>query len=121
MDRPATKTRAESSGLVAEKREEEGEMRAAFRLMLAAARLGSIAAQMNLGDYYQDGPVFVETGQRRCTGSSLRSGARSLCSTPTSVWLAKRREASAVPLLVLPCCQNGTPGIQTRYGRALSS
>jgi TPR repeat protein len=55
MPRPTRRARAESLWLRAEKREEEGKMRAAFRLMLAAAKLGSSSAQINVGNYYDDG------------------------------------------------------------------
>jgi TPR repeat protein len=55
MDRPTKKERAEMLWLRAEQREEEGKVRVAFRLMLAAAKLGSIAAQLNVGNYYDDG------------------------------------------------------------------
>ena len=55
MSRPTKKARAESLWLRAEKREEEGKMRAAFRLMLAAAKLGNSSAQINAGNYYDDG------------------------------------------------------------------
>jgi TPR repeat protein len=37
------------------KQEERGEMRPAFRLMLAAAKLGDVSAQVNVGNYYDDG------------------------------------------------------------------
>ncbi|HTQ86873.1 MAG TPA: hypothetical protein VMI93_11720 [Candidatus Solibacter sp.] len=55
MARPTKKARAENLWLRAEKREEEGKMRAAFRLMLAAAKLGNCSAQTNVGNYYDDG------------------------------------------------------------------
>ena len=55
MDRPTKKARAETLWLRAEKQEEQGRMRVAFRLMLAAAKLGSISAQINVGNYYDDG------------------------------------------------------------------
>jgi TPR repeat protein len=55
VSRPTKKARAESLWLRAEKREEEGKMRATFRLMLAAAKLGNSSAQINVGNYYDDG------------------------------------------------------------------
>lgn len=55
MFRPTKKARAESLWLRAEKREENGKMGAAFRLMLAAAKLGNPSAQINVGNYYDDG------------------------------------------------------------------
>jgi|SRR5271165_3960808 len=39
----------------ADKEEEQGNMRSAFRLMLAAAKLGDIGAQVNVGNYYDAG------------------------------------------------------------------
>jgi len=51
MPRRTKKARAEALWLRAEKLEEEGNMRAAFRLMLAAAKLGSASAQVNVGNY----------------------------------------------------------------------
>jgi TPR repeat protein len=55
MSRTTKKARAESLWLRAEEREEKGKMRAAFRLMLAAAKLGNPSAQINVGNYYDDG------------------------------------------------------------------
>lgn len=55
MARPTKKSRAESLWRQAEERQEQGKRRAAFRLMLAAAKLGSISAQLNVGNYYDDG------------------------------------------------------------------
>jgi TPR repeat protein len=55
MSRPTKKARAESLWLRAEKCEEQGRMRVAFRLMLTAAKLGSISAQINVGNYYDEG------------------------------------------------------------------
>lgn len=55
MPRPTRKARAESLFLRADEHEEQGKMRVAFRLMLAAAKLGSTSAQINVGNYYDDG------------------------------------------------------------------
>ena len=55
MHHPTRKARAESLWLRAEKREEQGKMRAAFRLMLTSAKLGNVSAQINVGNYYDDG------------------------------------------------------------------
>lgn len=55
MSRPTKKAKGESLWLLAEKREEEGKMHDAFRLMLAAAKLGNVSAQVNVGNYYDDG------------------------------------------------------------------
>lgn len=38
----------------ADKEEERGNLRSAFRLMLAAAKLGDAGAQVNVGNYYDD-------------------------------------------------------------------
>jgi uncharacterized protein len=66
MSRPTKKARAESLWLRAEKCEEQGRMRVAFRLMLAAAKLGSTSAQINVGNYYDDG-----SGVRRSVSEAL--------------------------------------------------
>lgn len=50
-----TKARAENLWIRAEKQGEQGKMRAAFRLMLAATKLGNTSAQINVGNYYDDG------------------------------------------------------------------
>ena len=55
MRRLTKGARAESLWLRAEKQEEQGKMRAAFRLMLASAKLGNVSAQVNVGNYYDDG------------------------------------------------------------------
>jgi TPR repeat protein len=55
MRRPTKKERAEGLWRRAEKLEEQGKMRPAFQLMLASAKLGSISAQINVGNYYDDG------------------------------------------------------------------
>jgi TPR repeat protein len=39
----------------ADKEEGRGHLGLAFRLMLAAAKLGNISAQINVGNYYDDG------------------------------------------------------------------
>jgi hypothetical protein len=51
MRRPTKKERAESLWRRAEKLEEQGKMRSAFQLILASAKLGSISAQINVGNY----------------------------------------------------------------------
>ena len=66
MNLSTNKARAEALWLRAAKREEQGKMRAAFRLMLAAAKLGSISAQTNVGNYYDDG-----RGVRRSRATAL--------------------------------------------------
>jgi len=45
---------------------DRGKFRLAFRLMLAAAKLGDIGAQVNVGNYYDDGK-----GVRRSRSSAL--------------------------------------------------
>jgi TPR repeat protein len=55
MPQSSKKARAENLWIQAEQQEEKGKMRDAFRLMLAAAKLGSISAQINVGNYYDDG------------------------------------------------------------------
>jgi hypothetical protein len=46
------KSRASSLFVRACKQEELGEKQSAFRLMLAAAKLGDTGAQINVGNYY---------------------------------------------------------------------
>jgi|SRR6267154_2747949 len=52
MPRPTNKSKADDLFIRANKHEENGEKRFAFRLMLAAARLGDRGAQVNVGNYY---------------------------------------------------------------------
>ncbi len=66
MRRPTKKARAENLWLRAEKQEERGNVRTAFRLMLAAAKLGNTSAQINLGNYYYD-----DRGVRRNRSAAL--------------------------------------------------
>lgn len=53
----ARKARAESLFIRACGHEEAGELRSALRLMLAAAKLGDTSAQVNVGNYYDDGTI----------------------------------------------------------------
>lgn len=46
---------ADALFLKAERREEAGDFRSAFRNLLAAARLGHAMSQVNLGNYYAEG------------------------------------------------------------------
>ena len=55
MSRVTRKSRASTLFIRADKCEERGEMGSAFRLMLAAAKLGDTGAQVNVGNYYADG------------------------------------------------------------------
>lgn len=54
MLRPTNKAQSHALWLRAEKQEERGNLRAAFRLMLAAAKLGNASAQINVANYYDD-------------------------------------------------------------------
>jgi len=67
MPRLTNNARAEKFWVRAEKEEERGKMRSAFRLMLAAAKLGSASAQINVGNYYDEGK-----GVRRNRSAALR-------------------------------------------------
>jgi len=53
-------SRAEALFIRAEKEQERGRLRSAFRLLLAGAKLGDSGCQLNLGNFYDDG-----TGLRR--------------------------------------------------------
>ena len=57
---------ADSLFIRAAKQEEQGKIKPAFRLMLAAAKLGDIGAQVNVGNYYDAG-----SGVRRNRSASL--------------------------------------------------
>jgi TPR repeat protein len=49
------KEKAATLFLRAEKEEERGDLRAAFRHLLAAAKLGDRGGQLNVGNFYEDG------------------------------------------------------------------
>jgi uncharacterized protein len=49
------KAKAENLFIRADRADEQGQSRRAFRLMLAAAKLGDQGAQTNVGNYYADG------------------------------------------------------------------
>ncbi len=53
--RPTNKSKAEALFIRADSEEEKGRFHSAFRLMLAAAKLGDIGAQTNVGNYYDNG------------------------------------------------------------------
>ncbi len=54
MSRLTIKGKANVLFTCADQEEERGNVRSAFRLMLAAAKLGDIGAQVNVGNYYDD-------------------------------------------------------------------
>jgi uncharacterized protein len=54
-ERATRKARAESLFIRADKADEAGKFKLAFRLMLAAAKLGDGGAQVNVGNYYDEG------------------------------------------------------------------
>lgn len=60
------KARANELFVRAEQCEGNGQLNKAFRLMLAAAKLGDVGAQLNVGNYYDDG-----TGVRRNREAAL--------------------------------------------------
>ena len=60
------KARAEALFVQADKQEELGNLRSAFRMMLSAAKLGEVGAQLNVGTYYADGK-----GVRRNVAAAL--------------------------------------------------
>jgi TPR repeat protein len=66
MPREKNKSKADKLFIRADKHYDRGEMKAGFRLMLAAANLGDSGAQMNVGNYYDDA-----TGVRRNRSAAL--------------------------------------------------
>ncbi len=66
MSRLTRKSRASNLFVRADKQDERGKKRSAFRLMLAAAKLGDTGAQTNVGNYYADG-----NGVRRNRSAAL--------------------------------------------------
>jgi TPR repeat protein len=55
MPRPTNKSKADSLFVRADKQDGLGKKQSAFRLMLAAAKLGDSGAQVNVGNFYDDG------------------------------------------------------------------
>jgi TPR repeat protein len=55
MPRSTRKDKAEALFIRADHEDEGGNLRTAFRLMLGAAKLGDIGAQVNVGNYYDAG------------------------------------------------------------------
>ena len=66
MPRLNRKLKADSLFDRADKAVDRGDMRSAFRLMLASVKLGNTGAQINVGNYYADG-----TGVRRNRSAAL--------------------------------------------------
>jgi tetratricopeptide (TPR) repeat protein len=66
MSRVRNKSKADDLFIRACKHEDDGDLKSAFRLMLAAAKLGDIGAQLNVGNYYADG-----TGVRRNRAAAM--------------------------------------------------
>jgi TPR repeat protein len=54
MSRLTNKAKADALFCRAEREEERGNLNSAFRLTLAAAKLGDVGAQINVGNYYDD-------------------------------------------------------------------
>ena len=55
MPSATNKAKAERLWIRAEEHRELGKLRSSFRFMLAAAKLGNASAQINVGNYYDDG------------------------------------------------------------------
>ena len=66
MSRLTNKSKADCLFVRADKHADRGEMRSAFRLMLASVKLGNTGAQINVGNYYADGK-----GVRRSRSKAL--------------------------------------------------
>lgn len=52
--KPSRKSRAEELFIRADRRDEAGDYRSAFKLFLAGAKLGEGGCQLNVGNYYDD-------------------------------------------------------------------
>jgi TPR repeat protein len=86
------KAKAESLFIRADKADDAGDFRSAFRLMLAAAKLGDVGAQVNVGNYYDAGK-----GVRRNLSAALywykrayRRGCSSAASNIGVLWRNER-------------------------------
>jgi TPR repeat protein len=66
MPRLTNKSKASELFTCADQQNDLGHLRSAFRLMLAAAKLGDVGAQVNVGNYYVDGK-----GVRRSRASAF--------------------------------------------------
>ena len=87
-ERQTIQSRAESAFIRADKERERGNVRLAFRLMLAAAKLGEIGAQVNLGNMYDTG---VGTKRNRQTAlywykRAYRRGCAAAAHNIGTVW-----------------------------------
>ena len=98
MPRPTKKAQSDALWLRAEKQEERGNLRTAFRLMLAAAKLGNAFAQVNVANYYDDA-----RGVRRNRSAALhwykrayRRGSSTAAHNIGVVWRNERNFRRAV-------------------------
>jgi TPR repeat protein len=66
MPRHTNKSEADRLFVRADRHADRGEMKSAFRLMLASVKLGNTGAQINVGNYYADGK-----GVRRSRSKAL--------------------------------------------------
>ena len=91
MSRLNRKSKADSLFVRADKAVDRGDLRSAFRLMLASVRLGNTGAQINVGNYYADGK-----GVRRNRSSALywyrRAYRRGDCSAAHNIGILWRDE-----------------------------
>jgi len=92
------KAKAEELFAQAEKREESGDLRSAFRLLLAGAKAGHTGCQLNIGNYYDAG-----TGVRRSRSAALywykrayRRGVSSAASNIGVLWRNKDKPKLAL-------------------------
>ena len=72
------KSKADALFIRADGLEACGDLKAAFRLFLAAAKAGDSGCQLNLGNYYDDEKVFGVTVPRLCIGISAHIGVETL-------------------------------------------
>jgi TPR repeat protein len=85
------KERAEALFVLADKEEESGNLRSAFRHLLAAAKLGDLGAQLNVGNCYDDA-----TGVRRNRAAGMywykRAYRRGCGSAANNIGVVFRKE-----------------------------
>ncbi len=94
LHRPSKRPRKSDADVLfirAEKHEENGELRSAFRLYLAGAKAGDTGCQLNVGNYYDAG-----TGVRRNRLAALywyqRAYRRGVSSAATNIGIMWRNE-----------------------------
>jgi hypothetical protein len=94
LSKRSRKSEAEGLSIRAERSEAKGDLRSAFRLCLAGAKLGEIGCQLNVGNYYDDAK-----GVRRNRAAALywykRAYQRGLASAANNIGVLWRNEKNA--------------------------